>query len=125
MACDARQTILVVEDEALIRMHGVDILESEGFDVLEAETADEAVALLDTHNTIHLLFSDIDMPGSMDGIELARLVHARWPNIGLLLTSGHREVPEGTLPDHGRFVRKPWTEAMLVEKIRATLAAGR
>jgi len=103
-------------------MHGCDLLESAGFEVLEAETADEAVALLEKHGDVHLLFSDIDMPGSMDGIQLAELVHERWPNIGLLLTSGHRRPQETDIPDEGKFISKPWREGDVLDKIRAILA---
>lgn len=77
MPNEKRELVLIVEDEALVRMHGTDLLESAGFEVLEAATADEAVALLEQHGDVHLLFSDIDMPGTMDGIELAELVHSR------------------------------------------------
>lgn len=119
-----KQTVLVVEDDILVRMHGVDILEDAGFTVLEADSADQALALLAEHDDVHLLFSDIDMPGSMNGVELARLVHARWPLIALLLTSGHHHIDEKNLPDRGRFVRKPWTQERLLATIQATLEAS-
>ena len=123
MLSSDKPTVLVVEDDALVRMHGIDILEDAGFTVLEADSADQALALLAEHDDVHLLFSDIDMPGSMNGVELARLVHARWPLIGLLLTSGHHNIDEKSLPDHGRFVRKPWTQERLLTTIQATLEA--
>lgn len=122
MRDDAKPAILVVEDETLIRMLSVDILEEAGFDVLEAANADEAVEILGQHSDVRLLFSDIDMPGSMDGVDLARHVHSRWPNIRLLLTSGHHRLEDGEVPDEGKFVRKPWTQEMLISKIRAMLA---
>jgi CheY-like chemotaxis protein len=118
---DPKTTVLVVEDELLVRMHGVGILEDAGFIVLEAENADEAVAILDRHDEVRLLFSDVDMPGTMDGLELARMVHQRWPAIRLLLTSGHHHLQNATLPDDGQFVRKPWSEAILVNKVRSVL----
>jgi len=117
-----KPAVLVVEDDTLIRMLGVDILEDAGFAVLEAANADEAVAILGQHDDVRLLFSDIDMPGSMDGVDLARLVHERWPTIRLLLTSGHHRLPNSAVPDDGKFVRKPWTSEMLVGKIREMLA---
>lgn len=119
-----KQTVLVVEDDILVRMLGVDILEDAGFTVLEADSADQALALLAEHDDVHLLFSDVDMPGSMNGIELARLVHARWPSIRLLLTSGHHQIDEKSLPDQGRFVRKPWTQERLMASIQASLDAS-
>jgi CheY-like chemotaxis protein len=124
MPADDKQTVLVVEDDVLVRMHGVDILEDAGFTVLEAETADEAITLLQGQEDVHLLFSDIDMPGSMNGLELAQLVRDRWPKVRLLLTSGHHHIAGDALPEHGRFVRKPWTRERLIATIQATLDAG-
>lgn len=124
MPADDKQTVLVVEDDVLVRMHGVDILEDAGFTVLEAETADDAITLLQGQQDVHLLFSDIDMPGSMNGLELAQLVRDRWPKVRLLLTSGHHHIEEEALPEHGRFVRKPWTRERLIATIQATLDAG-
>lgn len=116
-----RTTVLVVEDETLVRMHGMNVLADAGFEVLEACNADEALAILGLHDEVRLLFSDVDMPGSMDGLELARQVHERWPNIRLLLTSGHHDLQETMLPDDGKFVAKPWTYDGLIGKIRAAL----
>jgi CheY-like chemotaxis protein len=116
-------TILVVEDDALVRMHGVDIFVDAGFEVMEAADADEAIAILSKHDHVHLLFSDVDMPGSMDGLELAHLVYARWPHIRLLMTSGHHHLGLSQLPTSGMFVRKPWAKANLVERVRELLAA--
>lgn len=123
MPADDKQTVLVVEDDMLVRMHGVDILQDAGFIVLEAETAEDAITLLQGQDDVHLLFSDIDMPGSMNGLELAQLVRDRWPKVRLLLTSGHHDIQEMALPEHGRFVRKPWTRERLIATIQATLEA--
>lgn len=119
-----KPAILVVEDDTLIRMHGVDILEEAGFRVLEADSADAAVVILSQHDDVRQLFSDIDMPGSMNGLDLARVVHDRWPAIRLLLTSGKHEVPEVAVPAEGTFVPKPWTQEMLIAKINDLLADG-
>lgn len=118
-----KNAILVVEDDTLIRMLGVDILEEAGFEVLEAANADDALAILIEHDEVRLLFSDVDMPGSMNGVDLARLVHERWPRIRLLLTSGHHRLRSSLIPDDGKFVSKPWTADMLVGKVREMLAA--
>lgn len=123
MEKDMCATILVVEDETLVRMHSADILEDAGFEVLEARNADEALELLAGHESVELLFSDIDMPGTMNGLELADLVHKRWPTIRLLLTSGHHRLDEAEIPDDGKFVSKPWSSAHLIHKFRAVLAA--
>lgn len=119
---DIKTTVLVVEDETLVRLYGMDILEDAGFRVLDAGNADEAISVLQSHDEVALLFSDIDMPGSMNGLELAQIVHDRWPNIRLLLTSGHRQPTQDQIPDAGRFMRKPWGGQALMAKIREILA---
>lgn len=118
---DAAATILMVEDEALVRMHGADMLEDAGFAVIEAANADEAMAILVQQVGVHLLFSDIDMPGSMDGLDLARRVHERWPDIRLLLTSGHHRLNDSHVPAEGQFLRKPWVQHELVDKVHGML----
>jgi len=120
---ESKIILLLVEDEALIRMHGIDILESAGFIVFEACNADEAVIILDKYNEIRLIFSDVDMPGSMNGLELLELAHLRWPKIRLLLTSGHRRLKDDSLPGQGKFLPKPWSEEALVNKVRSLLVA--
>ena len=117
----AISTVLVVEDEILVRMHSADMLEEAGFVVLEAADADEALVILNGLEHVHLLFSDIDMPGSMDGLDLAKIVHDRWPHIRLLLTSGHHRLTLDHLPADGQFVRKPWTQDALLGRIRQLL----
>jgi CheY-like chemotaxis protein len=80
--------VLVVEDEMLLRMRTVDMVEDAGFTSVEAVDADEAVAILESRSDIALLFTDIQMPGSMDGLKLAHAVHERWPPIKIILVSG-------------------------------------
>lgn len=123
MAKDPKPVALVVEDELFVRMLGIDILESAGFDVLEAATADEAIDVLQEHTDVQLLFSDIDMPGSMNGLALAHVVHDRWPKIRLLLTSGYHQLYKAQIPDAGQFLSKPWTQQALVAKVQATMTA--
>jgi CheY-like chemotaxis protein len=101
--------ILVVEDEMLIRSLAVDVLEEAGFNVIEAADADEAVGILQVRSPeVHVVFSDVHMPGRMDGVELAVHVRACWPWIGVMLTSG-KPVPrlEGIWPDIN-FLKKPY-----------------
>ena len=117
-------TVLVVDDEALIRMNSADMLEDAGYRVIEADGADEALTILEGPLVIHLLFSDVDMPGSMDGVALAALVHERWPDIRLLLTSGHHQLRDADVPDAGRFVSKPYSCATMIDTIRALLPHG-
>src|SRR4029079_550967 len=85
-------TVLVVEDESLIRMDIVDCLEEAGFLIAEASNADEAINILQSRADIRLVFTDIHMPGSMDGLKLAAFVRKRWPPIKIIVTSGHTEV---------------------------------
>jgi CheY-like chemotaxis protein len=80
--------VLVVEDELMLRMRAVDIVEDAGFVPLEALNADEAIQILESRDDIAVLFTDIQMPGSMDGLRLAHLVHSRWPHIKIILVSG-------------------------------------
>jgi CheY-like chemotaxis protein len=110
MGCAAtkRPVVLVVEDEFLIRMHAAEMIEDAGFDVVEASNADEAVAILEARLDIAVVFTDIQMPGSMDGLKLARAVRNRWPPIHIVATSGLVDVRTGDLPEGGRFLPKPY-----------------
>lgn len=115
-------TILVVEDEALIRLHGMDVLEDAGFTVLDAADADEALAVLaQQQGDVALMFSDINMPGTMDGIALANVVHRHWPGVRLLLTSANHQPGLGAMPVTSRFMPKPWRHEALVRTIRGML----
>ena len=105
----ANTVVLVVEDDALVRMDAIDMMEEFGFDVLEAENSDEAIRLLETRLDITVIFTDVNMPGSMDGLKLARAVRGRWPPIKIIVTSGHLKLVDGDLPDGGRFLPKPYT----------------
>ena len=111
-------TVLVVEDEALGRMDIALLLEDEGFQVLEASNADDAISLLDAHPEVRLMFTDIDMPGSMDGLKLAAAVRDRWPPVKIIVTSGHRHMSDDTLPIVGRFFSKPYDPSRVIHAIR-------
>lgn len=99
--------VLVVEDDPFIRMDIVAMVEDAGFDVLEAGNADEAVSVLERETTIELLVTDIDMPGSMDGLKLARLTRDRWPPVKIVVISGRVKPSASELPDDARFLTKP------------------
>jgi CheY-like chemotaxis protein len=107
--------VLVVEDEVLIRMAIVDSLEQSGFAVYEAANADEAIGLLERHDDIRVLFTDVDMPGSMDGLKLAAAVRDRWPPIKIVVTSGQVGVKPGDLPAEGRFFPKPYDPSQVAQ----------
>ena len=115
-------TLLVVEDEALIRMDVVDQLESEGFRVLEASTADEAISILGRDATVRIVLTDIDMPGSMDGLKLAAAVRDRWPPIQIIVMSGHRTVEITDMPDGSVFFSKPYRHAIVMDSVNQMLA---
>src|ERR687890_2489377 len=103
-----RPVVLLVEDEPLVRMFGADVLEEAGFEVVEAVDGDEALAVLGARPDIAVLFTDINMPGSLDGLDLARVVHERRPDIKLLIASGKVRPSEDQIPDAGRFLAKPY-----------------
>jgi two-component system, response regulator PdtaR len=85
-------------------------VEAAGYRVIEASNADEAIAILEARKDIRIVFTDIDMPGSMDGLRLARAIRDRWPPIELILTSGHFDVPVGDIPERGLFFSKPYRD---------------
>lgn len=116
-------TVLVVEDEALIRLGIADELHFAGFEVFEADCADRAIAIIEDHPEIRLIFTDIDMPGSMDGLKLAAFVRDRWPPIQIIVTSG-RGTPDTTaLPTGVPFLPKPYEINHVVTAIRKLVAA--
>ena len=91
-AVPRRPVVLVVEDEFLIRISAVEIIEDAGFDILQAADADEALEILQVRGDIRVIFTDIHMPGSMDGLRLAHAVRGRWPPIKIIATSGRINV---------------------------------
>ncbi len=116
--------VLVVEDEALIRMDVADDLEQAGFNVLEAGNTDEALSLLRSHPEIQALFTDIEMPGSMNGLTLAAMVHDRWPPIKIIVTSGRVRVRKFDLPEDALFVPKPYSNGQVISSLRDLLPAA-
>jgi CheY-like chemotaxis protein len=116
-----RPAILVVEDESLVRMSTVSILEDGGYDVVEAANAQQALAKLESRPDVGTLFTDINMPGSMDGCALAYAVIALRPDVRLLITSGRGVPDEGACPAESTFVPKPYTAErllMTLEQVR-------
>lgn len=113
-----RPVVLVVEDEYLIRMDAVDMIRSAGFDVFEAENADEAISILESRLDITVVFTDIQMPGSMDGLKLAAAIRGRWPPIRIVATSGVLRISEDALPPGSRFLPKPYSQPQIVGALR-------
>jgi CheY-like chemotaxis protein len=110
--------VLVVEDETFIRMDVVDVLRAAGFEVLEAPGADEAIQMLERNSDVRLIFTDIDMPGSMNGLKLAAAVRNRWPPVRIIATSGHVKIRAGDLPAGALFFPKPYQPLQIIDAIR-------
>jgi CheY-like chemotaxis protein len=111
--------ILVVEDEELLRLLAVDVVEEAGFVPLVAKNADEAISVLEEHSDISLLFTDIHMPGSMDGVKLAHAVRHRWPPIKIIIVSGKVRLSENDMPTNSRFLAKPYRAEHLIAELRS------
>ena len=118
-----RAVILIVEDELLIRLNAVEMIEEAGFEVLEAASADEAIAILERRLDITVVFTDIQMPGSIDGLKLAAAVRDRWPPIKIVATSGQIKIGASDLPQGGRFLPKPYSPAEITKTLRELIAA--
>jgi CheY-like chemotaxis protein len=113
-----RPVVLIVEDEFLLRMDAMDMIAAAGFDAIEAANADEAIEILEARPDIAVVFTDIQMPGSMDGLKLARAVRGRWPPIKIVATSGQVDVKAVDLPEGGRFLPKPYSPTQVTGMLR-------
>lgn len=122
MGSRLKTKVLLVEDEPMIRAIGIDALEEAGFEVIEAQDADEAVRILEMLGEVHVLFTDIRMPGSMNGLELAKLVHERWPAMKILVTSGDTWPTSTQIPDDGHFLAKPYRLDALQNEVTSLLS---
>ena len=119
----SRPVVLVVEDEPLLRWNTVAVIEEAGFEVVEAANAIEAISILEKSLDIRVVFTDVQMPGSMDSLRLAHLISTRWPPIKIIATSGRLRLRADDLPQGGRYLSKPYVTSeltgMLHELIRA------
>jgi two-component system, response regulator PdtaR len=113
-----RPVVLIVEDEFLVRTGTRDAVETAGFDVLEAGDADEAIAILAVRNDVSLIFTDVHMPGSMDGLKLAHFVRDRWPPVKIVATSARVRITASDLPEGGRFLPKPYSAGEITATLR-------
>src|ERR1700729_2974436 len=116
--------VLVVEDEMLLRMRAGDIVADAGFKPIEAVNADEALAILESRSDIELLFTDIQMPGSMDGLNLAHAVHERWPLIKIILVSGQLKLTDNDKPPKSRFFGKPLEVKQMIAEMQDMMGKG-
>jgi len=112
-------TILVVEDDILLSLDISDALKDAGYDVIAAANADEAIKVLETRNDIRTIFTDINMPGSMDGLKLAAAVRDRWPPVHIIVTSGMRAPHRDEMPANSAFIAKPYRSAQVLEAVRS------
>ena len=110
-----KSVILVVDDDALVRVHSNLALEDAGYEVVEASNAADALAKLEERPDIAALFTDVRMPGALNGIDLAHAVHAQRPDIAILVTSGSDNGASAALPAAAQFLQKPYTKAQLSE----------
>jgi two-component sensor histidine kinase len=120
----ALRAVLVVEDEMLLRMRAVDMVEDAGFTAVEAVNADDALAVLESRSDIELLFTDIQMPGSMDGLKLAYAVHERWPLIKIILVSGQLKLTDNDKPPDSRFFGKPLEVNQMIAEMQEMIGKG-
>lgn len=122
---DRRPYALVTDDDELVRMTVLDILEDAGFRTFEAENAGEALAVLREHHaSIVVLFTDVEMPGPMDGFGLARETAQRWPHVSILVASGRHMPAPGDMPDGAHFVGKPFSAEVVRDRLKQMLPGG-
>jgi len=113
--------VLVVEDNPLILHSAVELVTTAGFASIGAENADKAISILEARSDIRVVFTDIEMPGTMDGVKLAHYIRGRWPPIHLIVASGRTIVEESQLPARSRFFSKPYDHSAIVEEITRML----
>jgi CheY-like chemotaxis protein len=118
-----RPVILIVEDDFLIRMGAAEMIEAAGFAIVEAADADEAMEILEVRLDITVVFTDIQMPGSMDGLKLAAAIRGRWPPIKIVATSGRVNVRKIDLPEGGLFLPKPYSSAEIARTLHELTGA--
>jgi two-component system, response regulator PdtaR len=116
-AC-SRPVVLVVEDEVLLRWTAIAIIEDAGFDAVEAGTGMEAISLLEKRDDIQTVFTDVEMPGSVNGLQLAHLIRTRWPTINIIATSGRLRIRGDDLPIGARFFHKPYAVVHLTDTLK-------
>lgn len=119
-----RTVVLVVEDNPIILFNAVYLVESAGFEAIGAKNADEAIRILEAKPHIHLVFTDVEMPGTMDGIKLAHYIRGRWPQVHLIIVSGRTLVNESDLPASSTFFAKPYDERKLILEMKRMLSAS-
>ena len=120
---NGKHVVLVVEDSPMIRMGAVDLVLSAGYEAIEACDADEAIRILESREDIDLVFTDVQMPGTMDGIKLSHYIRNRWPPIKLIVASGASILEESSLPMGSRFFSKPYDDLTIIEAMARLLSS--
>ena len=118
---NGKAVVLVVEDSALIRMSAIELVVNAGYEALEAADADEAIRILESRADIDLVFTDVQMPGTMDGIKLAHYIRDRWPPVRLMVASGREIIEESSLPVGSRFFPKPYDDHAIADAMARLL----
>ncbi len=116
-----KPVILVVEDHPLIRLSALDIVNTAGFAGIGAENADDAIRILEARADIRLVFTDVEMPGTMDGVKLAHYIRNRWPPVHLVIVSGKSVLAESQLPVGSRFLSKPYSDSAIAAELHRLL----
>ncbi|KFC69279.1 Response regulator receiver protein [Bosea sp. LC85] len=119
-----RPVVLVVDDEPIIRMYASLLVEEAGYLAIEASTADEALAILEQRDDVRILFTDVELPGSLDGLRLVELVREKWPPVELIVTSGHVQIDPQKLPERARFFRKPYSDGEILKTLKSLPVAS-
>jgi DNA-binding NtrC family response regulator len=117
-----KATILVVDDNPLIRMGAVDNFVTAGFEAVEAKNSNDAIRILEARSDIHVVFADVETSGLMDGLKLAHYIRGRWPPVKLILVSGKIMLDESRLPTEARFFAKPYDDDMILEAMNSMLS---
>jgi two-component system, response regulator PdtaR len=115
--------VLVVEDSAIIRMGAVDLALSAGYEALQACDAEEAIRILESRDDVDLVFTDVQMPGTMDGIKLSHYIRERWPPVRLIVASGATILEESSLPVGSRFFSKPYNDHTITDAMARLLSS--
>lgn len=119
-----RPSILVVEDESLVRMMAVDMFETAGFQVLEASSGEKALKLVEECGDLSVLFTDVDLANHIDGFHLSRVVHDAHPEMHIIVVSGQYVAKKGDLPEGARFIGKPYDPDVVTATLNEMILAA-
>jgi CheY-like chemotaxis protein len=123
MSSQNRPLVLIVEDEALVRMLLVDVFEDEGFEILEAADGEQAITFLRSRQDIRGVLTDVQMPGPVNGFEVARIAKTECPGCLIVIASGRQWPRIGDVPDGAEFVQKPFSPAVIVQRFASLRAS--